>query len=150
MLSQTRETDLAFREAPNHPLGKAETCRESGDPAYVTSAQDRFQIGFAVFIPSHHNSWSPRAHSMGIMMVSPVMIALLQIMTIVLLESELLTAPSAQFRRMNPPQSFRWCARLELHSRFGPPTSHRLVTAWSSGFTGLHAVNEMTLSFILS
>jgi flagellar biosynthetic protein FliP len=93
MLRQTRETDLAlFVKLSNSPRpAKAEdVSMKVLIPAYVTSElKTAFQIGFAVFIPFLVIDMLVASvlMSMGMMMVSPVMIALpFKIMLFVLVD----------------------------------------------------------------
>jgi flagellar biosynthetic protein FliP len=93
MLRQTRETDLAlFVKLSNQPApAKAEdVSMKVLIPAYVTSElKTAFQIGFAVFIPFLIIDMLVASvlMSMGMMMVSPVMIALpFKIMLFVLVD----------------------------------------------------------------
>ena len=93
MLRQTRETDLAlFVRLSNSPRpAKAEdVSMKVLIPAYVTSElKTAFQIGFAVFIPFLVIDMLVASvlMSMGMMMVSPVMIALpFKIMLFVLVD----------------------------------------------------------------
>lgn len=93
MLRQTRETDLAlFVKLSNAPRpAKAEdVSMKVLIPAYVTSElKTAFQIGFAVFIPFLVIDMLVASvlMSMGMMMVSPVMIALpFKIMLFVLVD----------------------------------------------------------------
>ena len=93
MLRQTREADLALfvrlsNEAP--PAKAEEVSMKVLIPAYVTSElKTAFQIGFAVFIPFLVIDMLVASvlMSMGMMMVSPVMIALpFKIMLFVLVD----------------------------------------------------------------
>jgi flagellar biosynthetic protein FliP len=93
MLRQTREADLALfvrlsNEAP--PAKAEEVPMKVLIPAYVTSElKTAFQIGFAVFIPFLVIDMLVASvlMSMGMMMVSPVMIALpFKIMLFVLVD----------------------------------------------------------------
>jgi flagellar biosynthetic protein FliP len=93
MLRQTRETDLALfvRLSNQPPPEKAEAVSMKVlIPAYVTSElKTAFQIGFAVFIPFLIIDMLVASvlMSMGMMMVSPVMIALpFKIMLFVLVD----------------------------------------------------------------
>jgi flagellar biosynthetic protein FliP len=93
MLRQTREADLAlFVKLSNQPApAKAEdVAMKVLIPAYVTSElKTAFQIGFAVFIPFLIIDMLVASvlMSMGMMMVSPVMIALpFKIMLFVLVD----------------------------------------------------------------
>ena len=93
MLRQTRETDLALfvRLSNQTPPDKAQdVSMKVLIPAYVTSElKTAFQIGFAVFIPFLIIDMLVASvlMSMGMMMVSPVMIALpFKIMLFVLVD----------------------------------------------------------------
>ncbi len=93
MLRQTRETDLALfvRLSNQAPPDKAQdVSMKVLIPAYVTSElKTAFQIGFAVFIPFLIIDMLVASvlMSMGMMMVSPVMIALpFKIMLFVLVD----------------------------------------------------------------
>ena len=93
MLRQTRETDLAlFVRLSNQPAPEKvqDVSMKVLIPAYVTSElKTAFQIGFAVFIPFLIIDMLVASvlMSMGMMMVSPVMIALpFKIMLFVLVD----------------------------------------------------------------